>query len=448
MRPLGIARVCRKAVLTAAVLLGSAAVLHAQSHEEDPRYGKNPDERLENVERMRLLRESADRGDYDAAAVYVGQLMDGAPAASPNLYILGATVYKNKIAHASDSLSRRVYLDSLLLIYDRRAEYFGGDAQRGLSHILQMKARDYRALAPDDREGVMRCFREAAGAGPVTAGFARQYMAELVGGYSRGEVTAAELLEEYERLLPSALSGEKEQAEAFEALFASAGAMDAASLEAFYGPLLAGRPDDAGLLERACEMMSAARSDSDVFLAAAEKNYRADPSAETALRLAAALQSRGMHARALEYLYAAAAGKGGASAAAELNVLIAVSELAENNPRAAARAARTAISLSPSDGNARMLLAEAYIAGAAKENCGRFQAATVYWLAWDELQKARDAFAGNRAKQQAVEARMAWCAANFPTYEEGFMNVRDYQDGDKYTVECGWIAGETTIRSR
>jgi hypothetical protein len=72
----------------------------------------------------------------------------------------------------------------------------------------------------------------------------------------------------------------------------------------------------------------------------------------------------------------------------------------------------------------------------------------VFWLAYDELARARSAFAGNEEQLRKVEQRMAICRSNFPTFEDGFMYVEGYTDGKSYTVDCGWIKGTTTIRSR
>ncbi len=435
-----------KIAVAAAMVFGAGISAFAQNHEENPNYGKTPAERAENLRKLNSLRDGINKKDYQKAAVYLKDLMDNAPAASSNIYIWGATIYRNKAAGAESVTEKKVYTDSLMLVYDRRVKYFGDSPTKGAAYIRQQKAREYAALDPLDRAGVRKLYREAVDTKGATAEIAVEYFQQLVNGFRGSEIEAGDLIGEHERLLPLMAGASPEEKGIFESLFASSGAASCESLEALFSKELAADPDNTDVLAKAFDLMTTAGCDSDFYVSVAEKYYAQHPSPDVAVRLASAFENRRDYGKALKYLNEMLDAESDPASKSNIHVRIAASELGAKNSSNAAQAARQAILLNPDNGFAHLFLAESYIAGTG--GCSGFQASTVFWLAYDELARARQAFAGEPAQQAAVDARMANCRANFPTFEEGFMYVDGYQDGKSYTVNCGWISGTTTIRSR
>jgi hypothetical protein len=438
-----------KLVATVAFLLGAGLYsVNAQSHLEDPRYGDTPEERTENLKILNFLRDEINNKNYDAAALYLKDIMNNAPSASSNIYIWGATIYKNKAAKTKSDEDKQVYIDSVMLMYDRRAQYYGDDPRRGRDYIKQLKARDYISLSPLDREGVRKLYKEAVdeGGATVSPAFVVEYLQQLVNDFKGYDIEAEVLLEEYQRLSPLMANAPAEDKNSFDSLFASSGAASCENLEALYTKELAAKPGDVDVLRKAFNLMTATGCESDFYLNVAEQYYALEPSSEVAIRLASGFENRQDYVSALKYLNEMIETETDPIAKANLYVRVAASELGQNHSSAAAQASRQAISLNPDNGFAHLLLAEAYIAGAS--GCSGFHANTVFWLAYDELSRARSAFAGDEEQLKSVEQRMANCRANFPTFEDGFMYVEGYQDGKSYTVDCGWVKGATTIRSR
>ena len=432
--------------VAAAVVFGAGVSAYAQNHEEDPRYGNTPAERTENLKKLNFLRDEINNKNYQEAAVYLKDLMNDAPAASSNIYIWGATIYKNKAARAKSVAEKKAYVDSVMLIYDRRAQHYGDSPTRGTAYILQQKARDYVALDPLDREGVRKYYKEAADAPNATPEIAIEYFQQLVNDFKGYEVEADYLIGEYERLLPLMTGASTEEKSSFEALFASSGAASCENLEALFTKELANDLNNLDVLAKAFNLMSMTGCDSDFYVSVAERYYAQQPSSNVAIRLASAFENRQEYGKALKYLNEMVGTESDPASKANLYVRIAASELGAKHASAAAQAARQAISLNSDNAYAHMFLAEAYIAGTS--GCSGFHASTVFWLAYDELARARQASSGDSALLSTIDSRMANCRANFPTFEEGFMYVEGYQDGKSYTVSCGWISGTTTIRSR
>ncbi len=147
--------------LTTALVFAAGASAVAQNFEADPRYGNSVEERRTNVGKLNFLSDAITAKNYDEAASFVKDLMNDAPLASQNLYIWGATVYQNKAAKATSVAEKKVYVDSIMLIYDRRVEHFGNNQA---TPALVSKARAYLVLNPLDRAGVRKFYKDAVDA--------------------------------------------------------------------------------------------------------------------------------------------------------------------------------------------------------------------------------------------------------------------------------------------
>ena len=160
-----------KFLLSAACTFFAVAAM-AQQDFSGPQYAKwgdTPEEREKNILNSNFLKESYENRNYDAAAHYLKELLNSCPDASVAIYQRGANTYKQKINRAKSVAEKNVYIDSLMLIYDLRAKYFGDDPKQGLAFILDQKAREYLTYKPNDRAGIRKAFREAIEAGGANA---------------------------------------------------------------------------------------------------------------------------------------------------------------------------------------------------------------------------------------------------------------------------------------
>ena len=196
-----------KFLLSAACMLFAVGAM-AQQDFSGPQYAKwgdTPEEREKNILNSNFLKESYENRDYDAAARYLRDLLKNCPGASVAIYQRGANVYKQKINRAKSNDEKNAYVDSLMMIYDMRAEYFGDSAKQGRAFILDQKAREYLAFRPVDRAGIRKLFREAIEAGGNSADpeTVVAYFSNLCDDYrNTDEVMPDEVLAEYERLTP------------------------------------------------------------------------------------------------------------------------------------------------------------------------------------------------------------------------------------------------------
>lgn len=434
-----------KMTLAASVAIAAfSSVAVAQNHEEDPKYGATPEQRVENLKRLNFLRDEVQARNWNEAAVFIKALMNDAPEISPNLYIWGANTYKNKAARAKSVAEKKIYVDSVMLIYDRRVQYMG--TPQTVPDMLHRKAVDYATLNPLDGAGVRKFYKDAVAAcgtvapGPVVLG----YFQQLVNGFKGFEIEATDILDEYERLAPMMEVAEAKDRDGFNTLFAASGAASCDVLEKIYTEQLAANPESLDVLKKAFNLMSMVKCSSDFYVQVAEKYYAKAPSTDVAIVLAKVLEDKREFDKALKYLNAIVGNESDPATKANLYVRIAASELGAGRASAAGAAAKSAIALSPDNGNAHFILASAYMAGTS--GCSGFNAQSVFWLAYDELARAKASFAGDAAMSAQIDSSMGNCRANFPATEEMFMY--GVTNGQSHYVNCGWVSGSTTARSR
>lgn len=438
--------------LLSAAFAFMAVATYAQDF-SDPKYaiwGDTPEERQQNILNSNFFKEACDNKDYDGATRYLQELLAKCPKASENTFVRGITLYKNKISRAKSLDEKNVYVDSLLLLYDLRNEYFGSHPKRGTAYILDRKAREYLTYLPNDRAGIREAFRKAIEVGgsqtdPETVAI---YFANLCEDYKNtDEVMPDEVLAEYDRLAPI-FANNPAAAEAknqFDAAFGLSGAASCENLEALFSAKLAAAPDDEALLAQAVGLMSRANCNSEFYFATAEKYYQVKPSSETAMFLAQAFQNKGDFTKAKTYLNESLAVEQDPAERQLLLVRIALVGLAANEISDAAAAARQARDLNPEDGVPYFVLAQCYASSASA--CEGFAGQAVYWAAYDTMSKALELLPSDSEYVEPAKKSLTSFRNGFPNAEECFFN--ELSEGARYTVTCGAAAGVvTTVRPR
>ena len=443
-----------KILLSAACAVFATAAM-AQDF-SDPKYaawGETPEQREENILNSNFLKESCDNKDYNQAAYYLQQLLQKCPAASEAIYQRGTTLYKNKINRAKSLAEKKNYIDSLMLIYDMRLEYFGNHPKRGRAYILDRKAREVLTYQPGERAAIREAFRAAieAGGAATDPETVVAYFSNLCDDYrNTDEVLPDEVIAEYDRLTPFFAGNEAaaEYKKQFDAAFGLSGAASCENLEKLFTARLAAAPDDEALLAQAVALMSRAKCDSEFYFSIAEKYYVVKPSSETAMFLAQAFQNKGDYPKAKTYLNEALAVEQEPAEREKLLVRISLVELVSNDFSGAAAAARQARDIDPEDGVPYFVLAQCYAASAAA--CGGFAGQAAFWVAYDTMAKAVELLQNSEDGESylpTAKTALSGYRNRFPTSEECFFN--EVKEGGRYTVTCGLASGNaTTVRAR
>ncbi len=433
----------------AATLVGVSA--SAQDFSDDAQYGMwgtTVEERSSNIQASSFLKEELDAKNYAAATVYFQQLFNNCPAASQQTFARGVTLYKNKANRARSIDEKKMYVDSILLIYDARIEYFGDHPKNGKDYILDMKARDMIKYCATDRPLLRKGLKDAVDAaiesGRINLDIVATYYKCLTEDYEYDdEVTGEMVLAEYDRLSPlfADIAAEDEQyKDMFESSFSNSGAATCEGLEAIYKEKLEADPDNIELLAKAVSLMSRRQCNSDFYFEQTERYYAVSPSSETALFLAKSFQDRGDTDKALKYLREALAVETDPAAKEPLYVQISLIEISNRNFSAAAAAARELRAINPENGYSYFILGQCYASTTCPED--GIGGGSVYWAAYDAMAQAVNLLKNEPDVQKIAQQFMNAYRGAFPKQEDCFF--AELSAGDRYTILCGFAQGQTT----
>ncbi|MBR5334632.1 MAG: enzyme of heme biosynthesis [Alistipes sp.] len=445
-----------KLILVVAFAAMGVSAMAQDINYDDPKYavwGESADERKENMLNNQFLKEAVDNKNYSNASKYLNILLTKCPAASQNIYTNGAKLYKAMINKAEDEEGKKVYIDSLMYLYDVRLKAFEKHKKYGKDYILNRKAREFYSYFPDDREGIRKIFKEAVDASNEMKGkfdleLLSIYFAELCADYQNDILPAEELIAAYDEYSP-AFDGVEEEADVelknqFDSAFGQSGAASCENLEALFTKKLEAAPEDETLLAQAVSLMSRANCNSDFFFATAEKYYAVKPSSETALFLAQGFQAREEFEKAMKYLSEALAAEQDSAEKEKLYVRIGLISFQTKNYAEAVKAANEIKAINPENGYAYFILGQCY---AASANCSELKCQACYWAAFDVMNKAVGLLASEPSIQESAKKMAASFRSAFPTKEECFFN--ELQAGAAYTVKHGFANGvATTVRFR
>ncbi|MBO5831991.1 MAG: enzyme of heme biosynthesis [Alistipes sp.] len=419
------------------------------------KWGETPEERKANYQIGTYLGEALTAKDYDLASRYFNHLYQNCPDASVNIYIRGVSLYKGRINNAKRERNleaQRIYIDSLIFVYDQRVVHFG-NAQKGRADILDSKARDMIKLLSSDKDRIRlrNILKDAVDAaiekGKVELDIATRYFSMVCDDYSNDiddTITSEVVLAEYERLAPyyDNLTEEKDkqQKDVFDSKFGTSGAASCENLEALFSVKLAADPDNDALLAQAVQLMSRAQCSSDFFFATTEKYYAVSPSSETALFLAQGFQNRGENDKALKYLREALAVETDPAKKEPLYAKIGLIEVTNQNYAAAAEAARELRGINPQNGYSYFILGQCYASNRCTDD--KIGGVSVYWAAYDAMAQAVTLLKDEPEVQKAAQQLMAAYRGAFPAQETCFF--AELKENERYTITCGFAAGQTT----
>ena len=435
-----------KSLLVALAMLIGAQSVMAQQQTFGEEWGENAtqEERYQNALKFNFYKDAYDNKKYDVALGYLKDLLRDCPKAKMNIYVWGTNIYRRMIAGATSVNERNLYTDSLMMLYDMRAEHFADDARYGLSYILKGKAKDYYNYRASDKPGVLKVFQDAIAASEsVDAEFTAQYFQVLTEQYQDLEIETEYYMDEYDRVAKlMATTGDQKYIDTFENLFINSGAANCENLEKIYKPRFEGGNADVAQVKKAFALLSRSECLTPFFFEVGDMLLAQEATAETAMALAKGYEKNGDLTKSIEYLTKAIEAEQDPITKSQLAIQIAGNEILNDNPRNAANFAKQAIEINPESAMAYIVLAQAYAAGSGA--CSDFERLTVYWLAYDTLMNARRLLEEGDPQLQTVEQLAQSFRNSFPNKEECFF--RGLSAGNAYTVNCGWISGRTTVK--
>ena len=418
------------------------------------RYGATPEDSINCVRNLSLYSDYVKQKNYESAHRFWKDAITMCPAASVNLYIHGVTIMKEMISNTTDPVLREARIDTLLNLYDQRMSLFSNS---NFSDLYDRKARDINAYRPEDTKGIREMLVKSIEAGrektdASTFVFAMQKTIDL---YQAEQLPAEEVMNFYttvngyaEAQVKANPASEKLQTvqRDINTLFIGSGVASCENLITLFTPRFQANPEDKDLIISIVNLLGNVPNNecvkNDLYIQAVEAYNKIDPSPRTTYALAKMNVGKEDYTKAVElYRDAIELTSGKDTVSQYLVELASVYYQYMNNTQRAVSCVRDAISNDPKNGKAYLLLGRIW----AAQKCGsdNVETKSVFWVAVDYFQKAKN------ADPSLAEEANKWISTyslHFPTQSDAFM--LDLLDGETYTVTCNGMTERTIIRTR
>ena len=365
------------------------------------------------------------------------------PASSGNIYKNGPKIIKEKIK--LDKENKSAYIDTLLMIFDQRVEYFGKKGYvlglKGYELILLDKSRSEEALGY--LEESIKIEEKNSSVQAVYG-----YMKAIVNLEKIGLKTKNDVLEAYDLISEiidyniinetKAKKNFVKYAQKIEDLFTPYANCE--DLVLLYSNKIDTQTNDIDLLKRITQLLNNKEcTDSDLFFNVTKRLYDLEPSSSSAYLLSKMSVSRDNSYEAIMYAKNAIEIEEDINIQAKYYLALADSYRSKGSFSLAREAVFNALEIRNGWGEAYINLGNIYIAGA--KSCGNdFQNQTVYWIAIDAF---KEALLDPETKLRASKSINTY-SKYFPTKENCFFN--GLTSGSNYFIEC-WINKNTIVRT-
>lgn len=416
-----------------------------------PKYGETPEDSIQCVRNISLYQEYWNQGNRKLAFEPWREVFFNCPQASENTFIRGVTLLKNKYSEETDPIRRDAWVDTLMLLHDKRNEYFNKEG-----FVLGRKASDLYQMRPNNVQEIF----ELTSRSIELEGNASQadvliiHMQMLIRLVEAGVRDQEEILETYDKLMNIVEYNLKnnpgdnrfyEPAQAnIESMFEPFATCE--NIISLYGPRFESNPENIELLEKITSMLDKQGcTDTEMFYNTTLNLHRLKPTAQSAFLMGRMERDAQNFNEALRYF----------GQAVELyeddddkfTALLLMADISYRQLRQFSQArnyALRAAEYDPNNGRPYLLIGEMYAASASQ--CGNNDLAknAVYWVAVDKFAQARSIDEDPVVQERANQLINTY-SQYYPNKEETFFHGLD--DGDSYRVEC-WINETTRVRSR
>ncbi|MDR1897872.1 MAG: tetratricopeptide repeat protein [Prevotellaceae bacterium] len=376
------------------------------------------------------------------------------PDASQNFYIHGVVLMNYLIDKTTDPVLKEGRIDTLMMLYERRLEYFKVKDKAGL---LYRKAVDYQTYRPNKEKEIYNAFLDAIKEDKNNIDLAAVVNVMLTARsmYEKKEMdiisftnTYTEMLEIAELQIKATPDDTVKRAikAGIEGAFLTTDAANCENLNKVLGERFRANKNDADVVKMVVSLLSSKEcTDSELYYEGVEAYNKLNPSPTASYGLARMYYSKNDKEKAEQYFKEAVESETDAESKSKYYQEFASLLLKEEKVSQTISYARQAIAAFPKNGKAYFLLGTAYATYAGSANCGDDEVSkkAIYWVAVDQLMRAKQIDPSLAAE---VNKSINIYSQHFPLQADAFfLNILD---GDKYQVKCGLINESTIVRTR
>ena len=415
---------------------------------ENPNYGPDSISRMECASNLSIMNQYVKINTLEYAFDSWRHCYTNCPQASKNIYIHGSKILKYKIENETDESIANAWVDTLMLLYDQRMEYF---KQPG--YVYGLKGIDllrYRKSAIEEAYGYLEKsvdIRDEKVDESVAVTFISTTYILMQQNILGPDVMINNYVKIMELLEQKIESGDKDakipQAiEGIEKIFAESGAANCESLINIFTPKFEANPDDVAFLKKVTTLLSQTSCEnSELYAQTAEKLYQLEPSSEAAGKLGGLFAVKEEYDKSIKYYEEAVNTETNPDKKAYYYYQLGKVSFQMKSYQNVRKYCLSAINLKNNYGDAYILIGSAYAASSPSVGSNDFEKQAVYWAAVDKFMKAKSV---DPSVTEIANEQINAYSKRFPNNENAFFN--GYTDGQAYTIG-GWINETTTVRT-
>ncbi|MDR0421031.1 MAG: hypothetical protein LBH30_06265 [Prevotellaceae bacterium] len=411
------------------------------------RFGATPEDSAQCVINLNFISEEVKSKNYEAAYIRFKEIMQICPNASQNTYLYGIRIMKDFADRESDQVKKQTYIDTILMLYDKRYEIFGRPSKGETAFRKAGELMDYRS---NNHSEIIKEYEIAAGEKYKPADSYIQIMQQIKIMYGKKLLDADATIARYESLISEIeklpVSDEITEArKTIDGLFLSMPELNSCeTLIAMYTDKFQANPEDINLIRGIRYRLSNAEGckETQLFADVVEAGYRLEPNAESAFQLAQLFVIRGDKDKSMAYMNEAIEQETDNLQKSKYQLQVAHIQFQDGRISSALSLATQAKNLNPNAGEAYMIIGNCYARMAANASDCEFSGRAIFWIVVDMFQKAKSL---DSNLTSSANSAIATYSKLFPSYQDIFLN--EYTEGQQYTVNCNGVTGTTTIRS-
>ena len=419
--------------------------------DKGPKYGQDS---AKCVMELSLYREFYRQKNIPDAIVHWRWVFNNCPLATQNTYIDGVKIIKFLISKEKDKNIKQKYIDTLMMVYDKRINYFPNNYKTGknqVGYILGRKGVDLIKLNPGEYEEAFKTFKEAVKleGNNSKAAVLVYYFRSAIKMVENDKADKSLIVETYDQISDiidfnidnnsrkkqEYIKIQENTEQTFEPF------ANCEDLISIYSKKFSDDPENIDLLKKITRVLDKKDcNDNELFFDAAEMLYKLEPTPESALMMGKMSIKKGLDEKAVKYLSEAVKLLEGDEQADSYLLLASILYKQEDYPYARTCALKAA-KIRPGDGRPYMLIGDMYAASAKSCGSNDLTSRVAYWAAVDKYIKAKSV--DESVKEEALR-KIGTYSRQFPNSESIFFY--NLSEGDSYKVEC-WINENTTVRA-
>lgn len=381
------------------------------------------------------------------------------PMASENTYVDGVRIMQYRIENEKVAAVRDKLVDTLMMVYDQRLQYFPNHFKTGKSQqaaILGRKGVDLSTYDQERYEETYNILKQSVEIdGDDSDGTVLiYYFRSVIKMARKAKLDSAMIVDVYDQVIDILdhnivklnKAGDTKWVENYKNF---KGNIDATfepfascpDLVRIYSNKMAKNPDDTDLLKKITNLLDRRSCQEDpLYLKASVQLHKLEPSPESAYNIGRLLLKEEKYSEAIPYFEEATKSEDPDKSHSSYKLLAETLRAVKNYPRARQMALK-AIELKPADGAPYITIGDMYAASA--KDCGNneFTSRVAYWAAVDKYNQAKRI---DESQTEAANKRISTYSVYFPSLETIFFH--GYEEGKSYTIEC-WFREETIVRA-